>query len=274
MTDPNYTFEELRECLKIPSVNLLIAAVIDGTLVPSFFIKQGKYVTRQVRIGALSDGPGMVFVPVLDGGQFALDVCEGIFYLIGPRATGARDCDFFLFSSTAREHKEGDVCFALYEKVGMRDLLKDGFFMSDEVLRFCAIRSSDLEVKPTTALEPKSIQATLAYQSSEAIVQRSSKKRPETVAFEESVMNFMTVVWNEYMMNRARNKDLKEPTKGDMHQSVLNKLNDEKIDGRNRKPTVQMVCDAAKPWKKPRAQNMDVSPSLESKKRHPFKGTV
>lgn len=99
---------------------------------------------------------------------------------------------------------------------------------------------------------------------------RSSKKTPQTVAFHETVLRLMTEVWNDWKFNEARDKALTEPTKGQMHEAVFNKLDG--IKGKNKKPTLSMVTDAAKPWKKPAHAKVPLSPSVRPKPRHAFKG--
>jgi hypothetical protein len=100
---------------------------------------------------------------------------------------------------------------------------------------------------------------------------RATNKGPKTLAFEAAVMAEMTQVWNQYKTNKASNGELAEPTKGDMHDSVFNNLKDS-IESKNKKPTLQMVADAAKPWKKPASIAVPVVAALEPVKRHKWKG--
>lgn len=100
----------------------------------------------------------------------------------------------------------------------------------------------------------------------------SNNKSRERLRFESEVLNFMTDVWNEWKINQARNSTLTEPTKGIMHSAVLNKLLAINVKSKNKSPTLQMVTDAAKPWKKPALPPMKLPLSVAPKKRHHFKG--
>jgi hypothetical protein len=100
---------------------------------------------------------------------------------------------------------------------------------------------------------------------------RAKNKRPKTIEFENAVLVAMTKVWNQWKSNSASDPTLKEPTKGEMHGAALNELLEKGIKSSNKKPTLQMVSDAAKPWKKPGPMPVAVSPSVAPKKRHPFK---
>jgi hypothetical protein len=97
-------------------------------------------------------------------------------------------------------------------------------------------------------------------------------KKVETLAFEKAALGYMTDVWNDWKINRARDSSLKEPTKGVMHGAVLNKLNEAVIKGSRRTPTITMVSQATRPWQKPSVMNVQISPALAPKKRHVFKG--
>jgi hypothetical protein len=97
-------------------------------------------------------------------------------------------------------------------------------------------------------------------------------KSPERLRFESNVLNFMTDVWNEWKINQARDNTLTEPTKGIMHAAVLNKLLDINVKSKNKSPTLQMVTDAAKPWKKPALPPVKLPSSVAPEKRHHFKG--
>lgn len=97
-------------------------------------------------------------------------------------------------------------------------------------------------------------------------------KKPKTLVFEKAVMDQMTNVWNQWKVNQASDSKLTEPTKGEMHNQVLNALNAASIMSANKYPTLQMVCDKAKKWKKPAPMPVPVSPSVAMQKRHAFKG--
>ena len=108
--------------------------------------------------------------------------------------------------------------------------------------------------------------------SAETATVPADRKTSETLMLEAKVMAAMDFVWNDSMINRARNKALKEPTKGEMHAAVFNKLSLEGVRGKNKRLTLQMVCDKAKTWKKPVAMKLPLSPSVAPKQRHVFKG--
>lgn len=102
---------------------------------------------------------------------------------------------------------------------------------------------------------------------------RKLRRTPETVEFESKVLEKMTIVWNQWKLKNASEKMLTEPTKGEMQAAVFNMLKDEPhIKGKNKNPTLSMVQDAAKPWKKPASAKVLVSTALTPKKRHAFKG--
>lgn len=108
-----------------------------------------------------------------------------------------------------------------------------------------------------------------------ATVPTANNKTHETLKFESAVHTAMTSVWNDWKVNNARRMSLKEPTKGEMHAAALNKLIDQGVQGKLKRPTLSMVCDAAKTWKKPGTLKLSLSPSVEPKEpkqRHPFKG--
>jgi hypothetical protein len=101
---------------------------------------------------------------------------------------------------------------------------------------------------------------------------RVNNKTQATLKFEAAAMKGMTSVWNDWKKNHASDKTLKEPTKGEMHQAVLNKLLADEVHGRRKKPNPSMVKDATKSWTKPASVKGSVSPALAPAKRHSFKG--
>lgn len=101
---------------------------------------------------------------------------------------------------------------------------------------------------------------------------RNPNKKPKTIEFEKAAMAGMTAVWNDYKLNKARDTTLKVPTKGEMHEQVMNQLIADGIKSANSSPTMGMVFDATKKWKKPALMPVSVSPSVAPQKRHAFKG--
>lgn len=98
------------------------------------------------------------------------------------------------------------------------------------------------------------------------------RKKAKTRAFEKAALGYMTDVWNDWKINQARVPSMKEPTKGRMHEAVLNKLNEAEIRGSRRTATLTMVAQATRPWQKPSVMNVQISPALAPKERHVFKG--
>lgn len=114
-----------------------------------------------------------------------------------------------------------------------------------------------------------------AEQESEQVAQSAQpvgKRTEATVRFKTHVHKFMYEVWNDYLLNKAREPTLPEPMKGEMCQSVLNKLKHAEIKGPRKKPTLIMVNGAAEDWEKPAAMKRAVVPSVEPPKRPVFKG--
>lgn len=128
----HYTFDELTvrwEC----GLNDLVQAVIGGELIPCVHIN-GTYSLCLFTANNHADG-WLKIDSVSEGDCSAKKGRTGFHYLISPRRTGVADCEFSHFSENATDHHEGDICYELISPLGIKHVLEEGVFMSEEVAR-------------------------------------------------------------------------------------------------------------------------------------------
>ena len=124
--------------------------VIEGQITPSFYLDGGYHLDFQVNKDVDFDGI-QYFLSPLDFPGIKSDEPQsrtwlsGFHYLVWMQRKGVAECEFSYAAKSSDCFDEGDIVYGIERSLCLKDVLRDGVVMADELARFEALYNKNAD---------------------------------------------------------------------------------------------------------------------------------
>ena len=190
-----YSFTELAERFQC-EVQDLLHLVIERQITPSFYLAGGRYQELQINKDEDEDGIHLFPSAVLnsDASDDMDEECyqglHGFHYLVWMLRTGGSECVFNYVSKSAEYPDEGDIVYRIPRQLDLQDVLKDGVFMADELVRFESRHGKTVDTSQVN--KPMSTRERTSYLNivGAMLVQLTAGKANDTTVITQAVNDY------------------------------------------------------------------------------------